>query len=94
MTAAQQICSCSANEYVNSEIGSDTILTAAIRATLASIAAHLLVRLIEEDVVDIRRVLKVHGAVAQLQVVILTHPGSRSTSSLTSTSNQNNQTRK
>lgn len=49
---------------------------------LTSLAAHLLVRLVEEDVVDARRVLEVHGAVAQLQVVFLTHPGGRSTSSL------------
>lgn len=31
---------------------------------LTSLAAHLLVRLVEEDVVDARRVLEVHGAVA------------------------------
>lgn len=63
---------------------------------LTSLAAHLLVRLVEEDVVDARGVLEVHGAVAQLQVVFLTHPGGRSTSSLQppSAASQNNQIRK
>lgn len=65
-----------------------TALAAATRAMLTSLAAHLLVRLIEEDVVDARRVLEVHGAVAQLQVVLLAHPGSRSTASLAPRSRQ------
>lgn len=75
LTTAQQICSYSVKKYVNSETSSDATQTAAIRAMLTSLAAHLLVRLIEEDVVDARRVLKVHGTVAQLEVVLLGHPG-------------------
>lgn len=49
---------------------------------LTSLAADLLVRLVEEDVVDAGRVLEVHGAVAQLQVVFFTHPRAKSTSCL------------